>query len=97
MSKEFECEVKKKKVKKPQEKCREKKRKLKKCSYIVRKNDWKALLLIIAKEPLPNSSYGVPFCLIFFPTFSRCWDKRLDLAMISILPQEMFKLLINIY
>lgn len=35
--------------------------------------------------------------LDFFSTFSRWWEERLDLAMISIIPQEVLKVLISIY
>lgn len=97
-SKEFECEV--KKVKECKEDVEEKKRQWKKCSNIVRKRDWKPLLLregSQGKNYSPTAIMEFHFAWLFFSTFSKWWEERLVLAMISILPQEMFKVLINTY
>lgn len=77
-----------------------KKRQWKKCSNVVRKRDWKPLLLregSQGKNYSPTAIMEFHFAWLFFSTFSKWWEERLVLAMISILPHEMFKVLINTY
>lgn len=64
------------------------------------KKAWLETFLIdLGERTIPQQQLWSSICLTFFflPTFSRWWEERLDLAIISILPQEMFKVLINTY
>lgn len=50
-------------------------------SYIL-KNCSLKLFLVVVKELPSNNNYSIQSCWLFFSSFSKWWEERLDLAMI---------------
>lgn len=76
MSKEFECEVKKKKVKKPQERCREKKKKTKEM-FLHCEKEWLESSLIDHRErATPQQQLWSSILLDFFSHFQQVLGQK---------------------